>query len=52
MKPNLKGTGKNRNEIERHKKQKEFILGGVLPLCLRETWGLCVELTVFIHTSR
>lgn len=51
MKPHLKATGKIRNERERRKEQKEFILGGVLPLCLRETWGLCVEFTVF-HTSR
>lgn len=51
MKPHLKATGKIRNETEMHKEQKEFILGGVLPPCLRQTWGLCVEFTVF-HTSR
>lgn len=52
MNPQYKEAGKIRNEIERHKKQSEFILGMILPLCLRETRGLCVELRVFIHTSR
>lgn len=50
MNPQFKEAGKIRNEIERHKKQLEFILGMILPLCLRETPGaLCRATSLYPH---